>query len=117
VHPVSGLARFMVHDLTLLEPATSTNRYGDTVADWSAPPMATYSEKGWLARTGTSEMADGREAITDDVELTVLATSALTETMRVVYRGSTYEVRGSIHRAETPTGTSHLTAQLRKVAG
>lgn len=114
---MTGLARFMVHDVTLLRPATSTNRYGDTVADWSAPPADTFNEKGWFTRTATSEMAEGREAITDDAELTLMGDSALDETMRVVHRGNTYEVRGSIQRADTPEGTHHLTAQLRKVAG
>lgn len=107
----------MVHPVTLQEPALSTNVYGDTVPDWSAPPVATYEETGWFTRTSTDEMADGRSAITDLWELTLEPDSAITSSMRVVVAGETYEIRGSVEAATTPNGTHHLVARLRRVEG
>jgi head-tail adaptor len=114
---VSVLDRFMVHDVTLLAPTYTADRYGTQVADWSAPPTATFDERGWFTQTDTDEMAQGREGITDAFELTLPATSALTEDMRVRRLGADYEIRGSVRRAETPDGTHHVIAYLRKVTG
>lgn len=114
---MSHFSRFMVHPVTLVEPATTVNAYGDTVVDWSLPPLATIHETGWFTRTSTEEMAQGREAITDVYELTLPATSAITASMRVVFYGSLYEIRGSIERAESPEDTHHLVARLRRVEG
>lgn len=111
------LSRFMVHPVTLVEPTLVVDRYGTTVPDWSLPPAATFAEAGWLTRTDTDEMAQGREAITDLYELSLPPGSAITGTMRVERNGETFEIRGSIDRAETPEGTHHLIAHLRKVAG
>jgi len=111
------MARFFVGPVTLTKPTTVTNRYGDTVADWSAPPAASYDEVGWMTRTGSEEMADGREAITDTWELSLPPSSALDETMRVAHDGKVYEIRGSVQTAATPAGAHHLVAQLRRVAG
>lgn len=112
-----SLGRFMIHPVTLVEPTLVVDRYGATVPDWGVPPAATYDEAGWFTRTGTDEMAQGREAITDDYELSLPATSAITGAMRVQHAGATYEIRGSIDRAETPEGTHHLVAHLRQVQG
>jgi head-tail adaptor len=108
--------RFLVHDVDLLAPVTTTNRYGDTVADWDQPPTTT-SVKGWFTRTDTDEMADGREAITDVFELSLAADVPITDDMRVVRLGDTYEIRGSVERAEAPEGTHHQIIRLRRVAG
>jgi hypothetical protein len=109
--------RFFIHPVTFTRPATVTGRYGDTVTDWSAPPLATFNEHGWMTRTGTEEMAEGREAITDTWELSLPPSTALDETMRVSHAGTVYEVRGSIQRAGTPGGSHHVVAQLREVRG
>lgn len=107
----------MTQPVTLIKPATSSNRYGETMPDWSAPPEATVDEAGWMTRTGTEEMAEGREAITDTWELSLPFPSALDETMRVVHEGATYEVRGSIQVTRTPAAPHHVVAQLRRVNG
>lgn len=109
------MTRFLVHPVTLQAPRMVTNPYGDTVADWSV--VTTYDETGWFTRTSTDEMAEGREAITDLYELTLPPGSAITESMRVVCDGDTYEIRGSVERADTPAGTHHLVVHLRRVAG
>jgi hypothetical protein len=111
------LARFLVHPVHLVDPAMATNRYGDEVPDWDAPPVATHDEMGWFAATGSDEDAAGREAITGHAELSVGPDSALTETMRVEYDGGVYEIRGGIRRAVTPEGTHHKVALLRRVQG
>jgi head-tail adaptor len=109
------MTRFLVHPVTLQAPRIVTNAYGDTVADWSV--VTEYEETGWFTRTSTEEMAEGREAITDLYELTLPPGSAITESMRVLHDGDCYEIRGSVERADTPAGTHHLVAHLRRVAG
>lgn len=110
-------ARFMIHPITLLAPTTTTNRYGDTVPDWNQPPASTTDTKGWFTRTDTDEMADGREAITDVYELSLPIDVTITEDMRVVRDSNTYEIRGSVDRAETPRGPHHQIVRLRRVEG
>lgn len=113
----SGLDRFMVHDVELLTPASTTDRYGDTYADWTVPPAGIYGTKGWFTRRTTEEMADGREAITDVYELTLPPDVPATDDMRVVRNGQTYEIRGSVNLAPTPEGTHHQILELRRVVG
>jgi head-tail adaptor len=114
---MTRLASFLVHPVTLTEPARTTTAYGDTVADWSAPPAGQYQELGWFTRTASEEMAEGREAITDSYELTLAADSAITSTMRVAHAGALYEIRGSVERATAPEGVHHLVVRLRRVEG
>lgn len=114
---MSTLTRFLVHEVTLSAPVLVTDRYGGTVPDWTQPPAATFTESGWLTRTASEEMGQGREAITDTYELTLPATSAINGTMRVERAGETFEIRGSIERAEAPAGTHHLIVHLRRVQG
>jgi hypothetical protein len=113
----SRFARFMVDNVRLFRLATKVNAYGETVPDWTVPPIDIYNERGWFTRTGSDEMTQGREAITDNYELSLPAESMLSSEMYVQHDGATYEVRGSVQRAKTPTGVHHVVAQLRKVEG
>ena len=110
-------ARFMVHNVDLLTPEYITGRYGDLVPDWTQPPAATLAAKGWFTRTDTDEMAQGREAITDVYELSLDIAVPIADDMRVVHRGVTYEIRGSIETGASPDGDHHLIARLRRVEG
>jgi head-tail adaptor len=112
---MAAISRFFVHPVTLLEPTTTETRYGDTVSDWSAPTRT--DEVGWFTQVETEEMAEGREALTDTYELTLPADSAINAAMRVEYEGATFEIRGSVRRAQTPEGSHHVIARLRRVSG
>lgn len=114
---VAAFSRFLVHDVELLTPTYVVGRYGDNTADWTQPPASTVAAKGWFTRVDTDEMADGREAITDVYELSVDMTTALTEDMRVVRLGNTYEIRGSVEVGSTPEGAHHQIVRLRRVVG
>jgi head-tail adaptor len=114
---VSGLARFLVHDVTLLTPTYVTDRYGDTYADWTQPPATSTAAKGWFTRKSTDEMADGREAITDVYELTLPAEVPTSDDMRVERDGRAYEIRGSVNVAPAPEGPHHSIVELRRVEG
>lgn len=115
--PATTFGRFLVHDVEVLTPSYVTNRYGDTVADWTLPPATTTAAKGWFTRVDTDEMAEGREAITDVYELSVDLSLPITDDVRVVRLGNTYEVRGSVESAETPEGSHHRIVRLRRVVG
>ena len=112
----AAFARFLVHDVELLMPVYVTNRYGDTVADWTQPPT-TIATKGWFTRTDTDEMADGREAITAVYELSLDMATPATDDMRVMHGGRTYEIRGSVEVGATPDGDHHQIIRLRRVEG
>jgi hypothetical protein len=62
-------------------------------------------------------MAEGREAITSDYQLSLAAGSIIDAAMRVQRLGVLYEIIGDIERAEAPDGTHHLIAHLRSVRG
>ena len=112
---MTSFDRFLVHPVELLVPATTTNRYGDTVADWSSP--ATIAERGWITRETSTEVAGGREAVTSEWSLTLPATSQVAANHRVRYDGVDYEIVGDIERASTPRGAHHLVVRLRSVRG
>jgi hypothetical protein len=113
----AAFARFLVHDVDLLTPTYVVGRYGDSTPDWASPPAATLAAKGWFTRVDTDELADGREAITDTYELSLDIDVALTDDMRVVRNGATYEIRGSVETGASPDGDHHQILRLRRVVG
>jgi head-tail adaptor len=113
----TAFARFMVHSVDLLAPTYTSNRYGDAVADWTVPPATTVTVKGWFTRLETEEEAQGREAITDTYEFSTDLTVPITDDMRIVRNGQSYEIRGSVDVTGTPDGDHHQVVRLRRVVG
>lgn len=79
--------------VTVQTPATSTDRYGKTVTDWSNP--ATRPESCAVGPGGSSEPSlDARAAIDSDFDLFFDHDPAIVASERVVVRGLVCDVDG-----------------------
>lgn len=108
---------FVTH-VTVLNPGTATDRYGNDVDDWTTP--TTIETSGWLQdlisrrpRPGHGvESLDGRDTLTSPHQLFLPADVAISGYSRVVIDGITFEVDGPPATARTPEGPHHLEVQL-----
>lgn len=111
------LGNMMVRDVTLMRPTYTTDRYGNSVADWS--DAATIELRGWLGRQSASEEHGTR--VGAGVEQWTLVLDDVSESVatgdRVLVDAQTFEVDGPVLTAWTPRGPHHLEVTLRAVAG
>lgn len=109
------LASLLVHDVTLIEPGETTDRYSNTVKDWDNTTDTVV--KGWVSQRSALEDHDQREAQVSDWILYLHPDAAITGEYRVSWSGITFEVDGPPNPAWTPRGEHHLEVPLRVVAG
>lgn len=110
-----SLTGLLVHDVTILTPASVSNRYGGTDKDWE---NATETEvKGWVAQQSRTEVIDGREAQVSTWVLFLHPDATIDGTYRVQWEGVTFEVDGPKDPAWTPRGLHHYEVPLRVVSG
>lgn len=110
-----SLTSLLVRTAVIQTATTSTDRYNNTVLDWTSPTSTTTT--AWVAQTATIENQDHRDATVDTVIATFPAGTAITAQNRVVIDGQTYEVDGKPNRAWTPRGEHHVECVLREVRG
>lgn len=112
-----------VHTIRVWTADETTDRYGNTVKDWST---ATFEEtRGWVTQTAASEIGDQREGQASSWRLFVPAGTELTGANRVEWVGETpmstditFEVIGPPARPWRPwSGEHHVEADLRVVEG
>jgi hypothetical protein len=109
------LTSLLVHDVTILTPATTTGRYGDTEKDWDNATETTV--KGWVSqRTGTEDH-DQREAQVSDWILFLHPDETISGAARVTWEGMTFKVEGPANPAWSPRGLHHYEVPLRVVTG
>lgn len=111
------LSNLMVRSVTIVHPATVTDRYGNAVSDWNDTTETTTM--GWIGRTSATEEHGTRTGAEVETWTLTLADLAVTVTGsdRVVVDGQAFEVDGPIWHAWTPRGEHHLEIDLRAVAG
>lgn len=111
------LSNLMVRSVTIVHPATATDRYGNAVADWE--DVTETSTHGWIGRTSASEELGTRTA--GEVETWTLTLDDLTVSIggtdRVIVDGQTFEVASPVWRTWTPRGEHHIEVDLRAVTG
>lgn len=111
----------LVHQLDLLQPTATTDRYNDTVYTW--PEVATDSVDGWLSQRSASEVIDNRNAEIGEWVAFIRPGPEVDTTWRVRWhddsldRDRTFEVVGPPTPAHTPRGPHHLELPLREVRG
>lgn len=104
----------LVQTLTWIEPGTTTDRYNNTVDDWST---ATRTEiAAYVEQQNRTELRDGRDTL---VSGWLLMTNELAVTSRARFEwdGHTFEVDGEPSKPTTPDGPHHLEARLLLVTG
>lgn len=111
---------FPGESVTILTPATTTNRYGRTTVDpdWGNA-TSTVVEGCLFAPTSTSEDNDGRTAVVTGARLYLPTGTAITAADRVTIRGTTYELDGdpSVWADPFGQGLDGIEAPVRKVTG
>lgn len=110
-----SLETLLTRDVVIRTPGSLTDRYGDTIDDWTGATDTCV--KAWVAQVATSESHDHRDGTISNVVATFFLDAELTVRDRVIVDGETYEVEGAPNVACTPRGPHHLRVQLRAVAG
>lgn len=110
-----GLQSLLVHDITLVRPASTTDANGFTVKSWASATETAV--KGWIAQTSSTEVRDGREAQVSTWTLFLNAEADVLGGDRVEWGSTTFEVDGAPQHAWTPRGEHHVECPLRVVAG
>lgn len=108
--------RLVPLEVDWIQPASTTNSYGDTVTDWSEDAVTSTTINVMIEQKTSTEQRDGR-----DVTVTTLALFtnelAVDAAHRIVWDGRTYEIEGEPAVIQTPRGPHHLEATIRIVEG
>jgi hypothetical protein len=103
------------HVVTVVTPATETDRYGNTVRDYGTTATR-VNVRGWMQRRSTEDIPqparDGQLA--DWVLYTKHPVDRLD---RVEWQGFSFMVDGIPYPVWTPGGLSHYQVPLRQVEG
>lgn len=104
--------------ITVLRPGSTTDRYDNVVADWTAPTRTDITGCA-VAPRSTSEENIGRQAVIIGLTVYTPAGADIRPSDRVEVRGDVHEVDGEIGDWRNPfTGTRPgLEVQLKRVAG
>lgn len=110
-----SLTTLLAHDVTILTPGTTANRYGDSTPNWAT--ATSVASKAWVSQRSSVEDLDHREAQVSGWVVFLPEDTAITGRDRVVWGSVTFEVDGPPNRAWTPRGEHHVEANLRVVDG
>lgn len=82
--------------VTILTPATVTDRYGNTVPDWSAPTATAWPDVLCEPRPSGEPLQDARNQVTSGFTLYSLTVPGVVPTAahRISVRGVVYQVEG-----------------------
>jgi hypothetical protein len=83
----------MAETVTRQRPTTTTDGYGDTTVDWSAPTSVDLTVRG-VEPVSSTENNDGRQAVITGFRVYLPTGADVLPGDRVVLRGATYEVDG-----------------------
>lgn len=116
-------ASTLVHDITIVRPGTTTDRYGNVTKDWTTATRRTV--KGWVSQQGsignpaTLEDLKGREAQVSNWILYLLPDEDVNGFDRIEWEGITFEAEGPINPAWSPRlkRRHHIEIQLKVVEG
>lgn len=109
-----SLAGLLCHEVTLLRPTTSTDRYGDTV---KATTGRRVTSPARVVQQSRVEDHDGREARATGWLIYLPAGTDIVATDRVIWDGATFEVIGAPNRAPDRRTEHHVECDLRLVEG
>lgn len=101
--------------VTIVTPGSKTDRYNNTVVDWST--ATSVDSAAWVGPTATSErVADGDKVVSHlSCHLPVGAT--VTAGCRIEWRGVTYEVDGNPELFMRRGAPNHYELALKRVEG
>ena len=103
------------HQLVVLNPTTTEDRYSNTIDDWDSP--ASFRECGDVQQMSATELIDGRTATVDDWRVFLSCDTKVTARSRIRWNGATYEVMGTPNRLAYGSNLDHTEARLKRVEG
>ncbi len=106
---------FMVHDLTIVRPGTTTGRGSDVVADWAN--TVETATTGWFNQTATADLDATRAGQESDWLLSLRSSTDIRKGDRVEWDGFTLEVVGHPWKVYAKTVFHHIEVQLKVVEG
>lgn len=103
----------------VLSPVTSTDRYNNTVEDWTTPTSVDIEGVGVEPRPSAEDNRDGRNAVVSGFTLYLPAGSAVTAKNRMRVRGDDYAVDGDPAQWRNPfTGWEPgVVVQTKRIEG
>lgn len=116
-----NLPAWFTDELLVRRPGATTDRYGDSAEDWSAPVEHTVTDCKVNPVAGGPEdqgLLDDREALTRRWVVAAPPDADILSTDRIVWREVEYEVEGEPLVWRSPLGgVDHLYVQLVRVEG
>lgn len=103
------------HTVTIVQAATTTDRYGNTSQDWGTAVRT--ASPAWVQSRSTSEENGNRRAVLEDLMAFLPPTTKVTAHDRMEWDGRTYEVDGEPARFYNLAGLHHLEVPLAVVEG
>lgn len=111
-----GIEDLFIYDVTIVNPTTTTDRYGAEVDDWSDPDETPTHM--WATQTARSEDDADRQAEVTTWRAFFPPDDPLTARSRIRWHEVPYEVVGAPFLAQSPkTSHRHLEADIRLVEG
>jgi head-tail adaptor len=105
-----------IYDVTILNPTSTTDRYGADVDDWSDPDET--PSRMWATQTSRSEDDADRQAEVTTWRALFPSDDPLTARSRLQWGDDIYEIVGAPFLARSPkTDHRHLEADIRFVEG
>lgn len=109
-------ARFLPITVTLVHPASVTDRYNNTVYDYG-PAATRTSIAVWIDQLAADDLvSNGRTPITGGWKLITNHLNVDADD-RVEWDAETFELDGPAWPVYTPAGVHHIEARLRRVEG
>jgi head-tail adaptor len=107
----------MTQSVTIDRAATTTDRYGNTIPNWSS--VTQTSATAWIAQRSADEIRNATGETSEWVGYFPAGTDVLAED-RITYGSIVFEVAGPPNQARTPwngAAVHHVEAALRLVEG
>lgn len=105
----------LTRTVTVLRAAADVDRYGNTVADWTAATSTTVA--GWYAQASAAELLAGRDGQIDHAIVYLPAGTDVTGSDRIRIDGTTFDIVGPPNRAHGRNGEHHVELNVKVVTG
>jgi head-tail adaptor len=113
---VTSILGLFCHEVRIVRPGTTEDRYGNDAKDWSSSPRR-RTVRARVAQRSRSEVGDGREARVTGWVCYLPAGTQVTALDRIEWDGQTFEIKGVPNRAFDRHQEHHLELDLERCDG
>jgi head-tail adaptor len=106
--------RLLPHTVTVQTPGTTTDRYGNTVQDWSDPDTSTITGRFEMLLSDAVKLREETEGRDSALSVWRFYTNdALTMYQRLVWDGREFDVDGEVAKVYDANSLHHYEALVR----